>query len=88
MKYLKVLIVNYDKDNKVNKEKIINKVNKSYKSSSVAKTRNKIYIYIIILATTTLSTPTLKQTYNPKIYEKKSVTPTKSTNIHLLIFNI
>jgi len=46
MKYLKVLIVNYDKDNKVNKEKIINKVNKSYKSSSVAKTRNKIYIYI------------------------------------------
>jgi len=86
MKYLKVLIVNYDKDNKVNKEKIINKVNKSYKSSSVAKTRNKIYI--IILATTTLSTPTLKQTYNPKIYEKKSVTPTKSTNIHLLIFNI
>ena len=45
MKYLKVLIVNYDKDNKVNKEKIINKVNKSYKSSSVAKTRNKIYIY-------------------------------------------
>lgn len=45
MKYLKVLIVNYDKDNKVNKEKIINKVNKSYKSSSVAKTRNKIYNY-------------------------------------------